>query len=120
MACLLLRCVSQHPAAASLEEWISTKDFPGNNLEIGPKWHIPCNEEIQFANELLKLHFEGALDDLQKICQSKIHSDPGAAIHKFLTHIFICVRNCLCCPYQYMGNVFEIRKVPHSLWLHVY
>lgn len=42
-----------------------------------PKWHIPSNEEVQFANELLALHFESALDDILKICQTKMHSDPG-------------------------------------------
>ena len=68
----------RHSAAASLEEWISTKDFSNAVPPVGPKWHIPCDDEVEFANELLKLHFDCALDDLQKICQSKIHCDPGA------------------------------------------
>lgn len=71
------KCVLRHSVAASLEEWISTKDFLDDKLPLGPNWHIPCNEEIQFANELLNLHLEGGLDDLGKIWQSKIHSDPG-------------------------------------------
>lgn len=44
---------------------------------MGPKWHVPTEDEINFANELLSLHFESALDDLLTICQSRIHSDPG-------------------------------------------
>lgn len=72
----LLRCVSRHSLSGALEEWISTKDFRFEP-SVGPKWHIPNNEELQFANELLNLHFESALDDLLKICQNKVHSDPG-------------------------------------------
>nr|XP_027063641.1 proteasome activator subunit 4 isoform X1 [Coffea arabica] len=71
------KCLLRHSAAASLEEWISTKDFSNAVPPVGPKWHIPCDDEVEFANELLKLHFDCALDDLQKICQSKIHCDPG-------------------------------------------
>lgn len=86
---MLLRCVLHHSAAASLEEWISTKDFLDDKLTLGPKWHIPCNEEIQFADELLNAHLEGGLDDLQKIWQSKVHSDPGAVILIFLLTNFV-------------------------------
>lgn len=68
-----------HPAAAALEDWISTKDFNCDGELMGPKWHVPVHEEIQFANELLNLHFDSALDDLLRICQNKIHSDPGNA-----------------------------------------
>lgn len=71
------RCVLRHPDAAGLEEWISTKDFFDDKHLAGPKWHIPSAEEVQFANELLDLHFRSALDDLLRICQTKIHSDPG-------------------------------------------
>ncbi|KAJ0047198.1 hypothetical protein Pint_03659 [Pistacia integerrima] len=72
------RCVLRHPAASALEEWISTKDYSDNVPVAGPKWHVPTNEEVQFANELLNLHFQSALDDLLKLCQTKIHSDPGS------------------------------------------
>eukprot|EP00257_Ricinus_communis_P023552 XP_015583567.1 proteasome activator subunit 4 [Ricinus communis] len=71
------KCMFRHPAAAALEEWISTKDFVSDEQFTGPKWHVPNNEEIQFANELLNIHFQSALDDLLGICQNKIHSDPG-------------------------------------------
>lgn len=66
-----------HPVSASLENWIDTKDFSIDKPVTGPKWHVPVEDEIKFANELLKLHFDSALDDLLTICQSKIHSDPG-------------------------------------------
>ncbi|GLT79522.1 hypothetical protein SLA2020_510070 [Shorea laevis] len=71
------KCTLHHSAAAALEEWISTKDYSDSAPLKGPKWHIPSDEEVQFANELLILHFESALDDLLRICQNKIHSDPG-------------------------------------------
>nr|KYP76237.1 Proteasome activator complex subunit 4 [Cajanus cajan] len=70
------RCVLSHPDAVALEEWISTKDFSTDERLI-PKWHIPCDEEVHFANELLDIHFKSALDDLLKICQTKIHADQG-------------------------------------------
>lgn len=66
-----------HSFEASMEEWIDAKDFSLDKPVIGPKWHVPIEDEINFANELLRLHFESALDDLLTICQSKIHSDPG-------------------------------------------
>ncbi|XP_058114656.1 proteasome activator subunit 4 isoform X2 [Magnolia sinica] len=71
------KCFSHHPAAAVLEEWISTKDYQNKEPSLTPKWHIPSEDEVLFANELLDLHFRSALDDLLKICQNKIHSDPG-------------------------------------------
>ncbi|KAF5728502.1 proteasome activator subunit 4 isoform X2 [Tripterygium wilfordii] len=71
------KCILRHPSAAALEEWISTKDYSNGESLIAPKWHVPNDEEVQFANELLNLHFRSALDDLLKICQTKLHSDPG-------------------------------------------
>ncbi|XP_050236349.1 proteasome activator subunit 4 [Mercurialis annua] len=71
------KCMLRHPAAAALEEWISTKDYISDEQLMSPKWHVPNDEEIQFANELLNIHFQSALDDLLRICQNKIHSDPG-------------------------------------------
>ncbi|KAG6411681.1 hypothetical protein SASPL_129765 [Salvia splendens] len=58
-------------------QWVDIKDFSLDKPIMGPKWHVPIEDEISFANELLKLHFESALDDLLTICQSKIHSHPG-------------------------------------------
>ncbi|KZV41974.1 proteasome activator subunit 4 [Dorcoceras hygrometricum] len=71
------KCVSPYSVITSLEEWIDTKYFSPDYPLKSPKWHVPTKEEIQFANELLKLHFENALDDLLIICRSKIHSDAG-------------------------------------------
>ncbi|KAL6954576.1 hypothetical protein U1Q18_023924 [Sarracenia purpurea var. burkii] len=71
------KCILHHPAVGALEEWISTKDYLDDKPFVGPKWHVPSDDEIQFANELLNLHFKSALDDLLKICQTKVHSDPG-------------------------------------------
>ncbi|KAL0399049.1 UNVERIFIED_CONTAM: Proteasome activator subunit [Sesamum radiatum] len=71
------KCVMHHSFAPSLEEWIDTKDFSIDKPVIAPRWHVPVEDEISFANELLEQHFESALDDLLMICQSKIHSDPG-------------------------------------------
>ena len=79
----------RHPDAAGLEEWISTKDYSDDKHVAEPKWHIPSVEEVQFANELLDLHFRSALDDLLKICQTKIHSDPG---NSSLVHLFVFMR----------------------------
>ncbi|KAG6577528.1 Proteasome activator subunit 4, partial [Cucurbita argyrosperma subsp. sororia] len=71
-------CTIRHPDAPALEEWISTKDYSDDASPLLiPKWHIPNDAEIQFANELLDLHFQSALDDLLKICESKTHADPG-------------------------------------------
>ncbi|XP_057429773.1 proteasome activator subunit 4 isoform X2 [Lotus japonicus] len=70
------KCVFSHPDAVALEQWISMKDFYTDERLI-PKWHVPNDEEIQFANELLDIHFKSALDDLLKICQTKIHADQG-------------------------------------------
>ncbi|KAL6547028.1 hypothetical protein OROMI_022749 [Orobanche minor] len=75
------KCVVRHPFAALLEEWIDLKDFSLDKPVTGPKWHVPVEGEISFANELLTLHCESALDDLLTICQSKIHSDPGDEKH---------------------------------------
>lgn len=71
------KCFSHHPVASVLEEWIGTKDYAPKEPSMNPKWHIPSDDEILFANELLDLHFRSALDDLLRICQDKIHSDMG-------------------------------------------
>ncbi|OVA12326.1 Protein of unknown function DUF3437 [Macleaya cordata] len=70
------KCILHHPDAAPLEEWICTKGYQ-NEQSLRPRWHIPVEGEVLFANELLNLHFGSALDDLLRICQTKIHSDPG-------------------------------------------
>lgn len=55
---------------------------------MGPKWHVPSDEEIQYANELIELHFKSALDDLLRICQTKIHSDPGMVMFSS----YLCIK----------------------------
>lgn len=72
----------RHPLSRGLESWTSTKDF-GIESSVSPNWHIPNTEELQFANELLKLHLDSALDDLLKICQTKVHSDTGKSFFFF-------------------------------------
>ncbi|CAH2053834.1 unnamed protein product [Thlaspi arvense] len=71
------KCLSRHPAAPALEEWVSTKASSKDDQVAHSRWHVPTKEEIQFANELLDLHLQSALDDLLRICQSDIHSDAG-------------------------------------------
>ncbi|XP_031493399.1 proteasome activator subunit 4 isoform X1 [Nymphaea colorata] len=71
------RCIACHPAAGALEEWASTKDSLNEQLLQAPKWHIPNDDEVSFANELLDLHLRSPLDDLLAICQSKNRSDLG-------------------------------------------
>ncbi|CAE5967104.1 unnamed protein product [Arabidopsis arenosa] len=71
------KCLSRHPAAPALEEWISTKASSKDEQVAHSRWHVPTKEETQFANELLDLHLQSALDDLLSICQSNIHSDAG-------------------------------------------
>ncbi|KAJ7963489.1 proteasome activator subunit 4-like [Quillaja saponaria] len=70
------KCILSHSITPALEEWISTKDYTDDE-RLMPKWHIPSDEEVRFANELLEIHFQSALDDLLKICRSKIHTDLG-------------------------------------------
>ncbi|GMI63857.1 proteasome activating protein 200 [Hibiscus trionum] len=93
------KCTFNHPAAAALEEWISAKDYSDGALK-GPKWHVPSDEEVQFANDLLILHFQSALDDLLRICQTKIHSDPGNEkehLKVTLLRIDSCLQGVLSC-----------------------
>ena len=79
-----------HPNASALEEWISSKDHSDNKPLVGPKGHISNAEEVKFANELLDLHLRSALDDLLRICHTKIHSDPG----NFSSTCFFIIDTC--------------------------
>ncbi|RHN67495.1 putative proteasome activator Blm10, mid region [Medicago truncatula] len=93
------KCVLSHPVVVALEEWISTKDFSADE-RLTPKWHIPCDEEIHFANELLDIHFNSALDDLLKICQTKIHADEGDEkehLQVTLLHIELSLQGLFSC-----------------------
>lgn len=87
------RCILSHPDAAVLEEWIGPKDYSKDEKLI-PKWHIPCDEEVLFTNELLDIHFKSALDDLLNICQNKIHTDQGRT-HRFLLSTIFCLGSAL-------------------------
>lgn len=71
------KCVLRHPAAFALEDWISTKDYTTDEPNMCPKWHVPSDDEVKFAEELLNHHFQSALDDLLRISQTKMHSDLG-------------------------------------------
>nr|GEX88422.1 proteasome activator subunit 4 [Tanacetum cinerariifolium] len=60
--------------------WNESSEFLATlmlDISRSPKWHIPNDDEIQLANELLNLHLESALDKLVKTCQDNIHSHPG-------------------------------------------
>ncbi|KAL9270858.1 Proteasome activator subunit 4-like protein, partial [Drosera capensis] len=45
------RCVQCHSGAPLLEKWIGTKDYSVEEPLTAPKWHIPVEEEVSFANE---------------------------------------------------------------------
>ncbi|GAB2279785.1 hypothetical protein Dimus_014424 [Dionaea muscipula] len=70
-------CILCHPDAPLLEKWISAKGYSADEPLTAPKWHIPVEEEVSFANELLELHLVSALEELLKICRDKIHTDTG-------------------------------------------
>ncbi|XP_038972814.1 proteasome activator subunit 4 isoform X1 [Phoenix dactylifera] len=71
---------SCQPVSSVLEDWVCSKDYENEKnekLSSLPKWHIPSQDELSFANELLGLHFQSALDDLLRLCQTKVHSEAG-------------------------------------------
>lgn len=75
------------PASAAFEPWGCSKDYKvGRNetLNLPPKWHISSQDELSFANELLELHFQSALDDLSRICETRIHTNAGEYAMRFL------------------------------------
>lgn len=80
---LVFRSFSSHPDVSVLEEWCCSKSYENEKSEafnILPKWHIPNQDELSFANELLDLHFQSALNELLIICQTKMHIDAGKQI----------------------------------------
>lgn len=74
------RSLPFQPGTSILEEWGCSKN---ENDSFFPKWHIPGEEELSFASELLDCHFQAALDDLLKICQTKTHVDAGEHVMCF-------------------------------------
>lgn len=71
---------SYQPGSSVLEEWGCSKSNASGqneNTSFPPKWHVPSQDELVFANELLNLHFQSPLNDLLTICQSKIHTEAG-------------------------------------------
>ncbi|ONK69303.1 uncharacterized protein A4U43_C05F21440 [Asparagus officinalis] len=71
---------SCHPTTTVLEDWCCSKNYEkikNETFNALPKWHIPRQDEISFANELLDLHFQSALDELLNICQTKMYTDAG-------------------------------------------
>lgn len=71
------KCYSRYPGIDGLEKWISTKENHNEEVSVGPKWHIPNKDEIEFANELLDLNLRSALDKLKQVCQSQHPSESG-------------------------------------------
>ncbi|WOL13929.1 proteasome activator subunit 4 isoform X2 [Canna indica] len=65
--------------ASFVEEWLCSKISENEVEKVSflPRWHIPSHSEVSFATELLDLHFRSALDDLLRICQTKMHTDAG-------------------------------------------
>ncbi|GJY37563.1 proteasome activator subunit 4, partial [Tanacetum coccineum] len=70
---------SHQSSFTPLEEWISNKDFSKDEASTCLKWHIPNDDEIQLANELINRHLESALDKTVKICRdfTLIQIDPS-------------------------------------------
>jgi proteasome activator subunit 4 len=46
-------------------------------LNFSPKWHDPSQDELSFAIDLLKFHFQSALENLLTICQAEVHPETG-------------------------------------------
>lgn len=85
MSFCLFRPFPCEPIASIIEPWGCSRGGQNEKNEIfnfPPKWHIPNQEELAFANELLDLHFQSALDDLLTICQTKMHNDAGKHNYK--------------------------------------
>ncbi|KAJ4793820.1 Proteasome activator subunit 4 [Rhynchospora pubera] len=70
---------SSQPVATILERWGCAKaDLDEKTEELDPpKWHIPSQEEINFAKELLQCHLISPLENLQNICQTETQNEAG-------------------------------------------
>jgi proteasome activator subunit 4 len=76
---------SIQPGGTILEMWGCTKADPDEKREElnPPKWHIPSQEEVSFANELLEFHLISPLENLQNMCQTETQSEAGELIVYF-------------------------------------
>ncbi|XP_024522024.1 proteasome activator subunit 4 [Selaginella moellendorffii] len=61
------RSCSGYPGHDGIESWISTKE-PSLSL-VSPMWHLPSEEEVAFAEEVIQLHLRNALLDLRSLCE---------------------------------------------------
>ncbi|XP_074569693.1 proteasome activator subunit 4 [Curcuma longa] len=71
---------SSKPAISLIEEWPCSKVSENEvNEKVVPLpwWHIPTHDELSFVTELLDIHFQSALDDLFKICHTKMPMEAG-------------------------------------------
>uniref|UniRef100_A0A0D6R2L6 Proteasome activator subunit 4 n=1 Tax=Araucaria cunninghamii TaxID=56994 RepID=A0A0D6R2L6_ARACU len=71
------KCCLRYSCIKGLEEWISTKESDTAKALEGPKWHLPNNDEMVFANEILDVHLRSVLVKLKQICQTEHHQESG-------------------------------------------
>jgi proteasome activator subunit 4 len=63
------RSVPALPNSAGVDPWLGTRGASRPPPGLLPTWHVPNDEEVAFANELLALHLTGALSDLSQIVE---------------------------------------------------
>lgn len=68
------------PGSSLMEEWLCSKineNEMNEKASLFPRWHVPTQNELSFASELLVVHFQSALDVLLSICQTEMHTEAG-------------------------------------------
>lgn len=76
----LYRSFSSEPGSSLMEEWLCSKineNEMNEKASLFPRWHVPTQNELSFASELLVVHFQSALDILLSICQTEMHTEAG-------------------------------------------